>query len=180
MRENCQPSIPRTLQFNTYLPSHYRTLTSCHDGSLDPSPPHLLPSIFNSIHYTWTMNAEPDDFALLVQFGRCLKINQSSWYLRASDKNKTNIKSISEKVVEIYLYPLAWNSPFAFCWSSISSCSVRMRYQVDIETDDNCCCSVTKLCPTLCDLDCGTSGISVLRYLLEFAQIRVHWVGDAI
>ena len=37
-----------------------------------------------------------------------------------------------------------------------------------------CCCSVTKLCPTLCDLmDCCTSS-SVLYYLLEFAQTHVH------
>ena len=50
-----------------------------------------------------------------------------------------------------------------------------MRYQVDIETDDNCCCSVAKLCPALCDsMDCGTPGIPVLQYLLEFAQIHAH------
>ena len=44
-----------------------------------------------------------------------------------------------------------------------------------------CCCSVTKLCLTLCDpMDCSTLGFLVLRYLPEFAQIHVHWVGDAI
>ena len=33
----------------------------------------------------------------------------------------------------------------------------------------------------LCDpMDCSTPGSSVLRYLLEFAQIYVHRVGDAI
>ena len=43
-----------------------------------------------------------------------------------------------------------------------------------------CCCSVTKLYPTLCDpMDCSTPGSSVLRYLLEFAQIHVHWAGEA-
>ena len=37
------------------------------------------------------------------------------------------------------------------------------------------CCSVTKLCPTLCDpMDCGMPGFPVLHYLLEFAQIHVH------
>ena len=36
-------------------------------------------------------------------------------------------------------------------------------------------------CPTLCDpMDCSMSGSSVLHYLLKFAQIHVHWVGDAI
>ena len=33
-----------------------------------------------------------------------------------------------------------------------------------------CCCSVAKLCPTLCNpMDCSTSGSPVLHYLLEFA-----------
>ena len=37
------------------------------------------------------------------------------------------------------------------------------------------CCSVTKSCPTLCDLmDCSMPGFSVLHYLPEFAQIHVH------
>ena len=45
----------------------------------------------------------------------------------------------------------------------------------------SCCCSVTKSCPTLCDpMDYSMPGFPVLHYLLEFAQIRVHWVGDAI
>ena len=29
-------------------------------------------------------------------------------------------------------------------------------------------------------IDCSTPGIPVLHYLPEFAQTRVHWVGDAI
>ena len=44
-----------------------------------------------------------------------------------------------------------------------------------------CCCSVTKSCLTLFDfVDCSTPGFPVLHYLLEFAQIHIHWVGDAI
>ena len=44
-----------------------------------------------------------------------------------------------------------------------------------------CCCSVTKLGPILCyPKDCSTPGFPVLRYLLEFAQTHVHWVGDTI
>ena len=45
----------------------------------------------------------------------------------------------------------------------------------------DCCCSVTKLCPTLCNsMDWNTPGFPVLHYLPEFAQTHVHWVGDAI
>ena len=45
----------------------------------------------------------------------------------------------------------------------------------------NCCYSVTKSCPTLCDsMDYNVPGFPVLHYLLKFAQIHVHWVGEAI
>ena len=44
-----------------------------------------------------------------------------------------------------------------------------------------CCCSVAKLCLTLCDpMDCSTQGFPVLHHLLEFAQTHVHWVADTI
>ena len=44
-----------------------------------------------------------------------------------------------------------------------------------------CCCSVTQSCLTLCDpMDCSTPCFPVLHYLLEFVQIHVHWVSDAI
>ena len=45
----------------------------------------------------------------------------------------------------------------------------------------SCWCSVTQLCPTLCNLmDCNMPGFPVLHYLLELAQTHVHWVSDAI
>ena len=44
-----------------------------------------------------------------------------------------------------------------------------------------CCCSVTKLCPTLCSpMNWNWPGFPVLHYLLEFTQIHVHWFDDAI
>ena len=45
-----------------------------------------------------------------------------------------------------------------------------------------CChCSITKLCPTLYSpIDYGILGSSDLHYLLEFAPIHIHSVGDAI
>ena len=44
-----------------------------------------------------------------------------------------------------------------------------------------CCCSVAKLCQTLCDpMDCKKPGSFVLHYLPEVAQNYVHWVSDAI
>ena len=40
---------------------------------------------------------------------------------------------------------------------------------------------VAKSCPTLCNsMDCSSPGFPILHYLLEFAQIHVHCVSDAI
>ena len=44
-----------------------------------------------------------------------------------------------------------------------------------------CCCSVAQLCLTLCNpMNISMPGFPVLHYLLELAQIHVHWVTDAI
>ena len=44
-----------------------------------------------------------------------------------------------------------------------------------------CCCSATKLCPTLCDpMDYSTPGLSVPQHLPKFAQVHVHHICDAI
>ena len=41
--------------------------------------------------------------------------------------------------------------------------------------------SVALSCPTLCNpMNCSTPGLPVPHQLLEFTQIHVHWVGDAI
>ena len=43
------------------------------------------------------------------------------------------------------------------------------------------CCSVTKTCPTPFNpMNCSMPEYSVLHNLLEFTQIPVHWVSDAI
>ena len=43
------------------------------------------------------------------------------------------------------------------------------------------CCSVTKSRLTLrYPMNCSMPGFPVLHYLLEFAQIHIHWVSDAI
>ena len=50
-----------------------------------------------------------------------------------------------------------------------------------LSLNHDCCCSVTKLCPALCNsMDWSTPGFPVFHYLPEFAQTHVHWVGDTI
>ena len=46
---------------------------------------------------------------------------------------------------------------------------------------NTCCCSVTQLCPTLRDpMDCSRPGLPVSHDLMEFAQVHVHCIGDAV
>ena len=43
------------------------------------------------------------------------------------------------------------------------------------------CCSITKSCLTRCNpMDGSKPGLPVPHYLLEFAQVHVQWIGDAI
>ena len=43
------------------------------------------------------------------------------------------------------------------------------------------CCSVTQLCPTLCDpMNCSMPAFLFCYHLLEFTQTHVHWVSNAI
>ena len=42
------------------------------------------------------------------------------------------------------------------------------------------CCSVTKVCLTLCNpIDCSMPGFPVPYHLLEYAQIHVHRISNA-
>ena len=51
----------------------------------------------------------------------------------------------------------------------------------DSSSHMSCCCSVTKLCQTLCNpMGYSTPGFPVLHHLLEFAQTHVHRISDAI
>ena len=64
--------------------------------------------------------------------------------------------------------------------TSINQGSVSLAQQSATGLKENCC-SVTKLCQTLCNcMDCSIPGFSVLHYLLEFTQIHIHWVSDTI
>ena len=43
------------------------------------------------------------------------------------------------------------------------------------------CCSVTKLCPALCDsMNCSLPRFPVFHHLPEFAQTHDHWVSNII
>ena len=44
-----------------------------------------------------------------------------------------------------------------------------------------CCCSVAWLCLTVCNsMDCSAPRFPILHHLQEFAEVHVHWAGDAV
>ena len=62
-------------------------------------------------------------------------------------------------------------------------CSCKREAEGDLNTHRSCChfYSVSTSCLTLCDpMDYNALGSSVFHYLMEFAQIPVHSIGDAI
>ena len=71
---------------------------------------------------------------------------------------------------------------FFFFWWYISGMEdTDVSTLLDLIVCCSCCCSVIKSCATLCDpMDCSIPGSSVFHYLLEFAQIHIHWVSDTI
>ena len=70
------------------------------------------------------------------------------------------------------------------CWSpsrvKMTQNDLRSRYL--IRWYQWCCyCSVPKSCLTLYNpMDCGAPDLPVPHHLSEFAQVHVHWIGDAI
>ena len=67
-------------------------------------------------------------------------------------------------------------------WLQLTSSFVNPEASyLQLEFKAFCCCLVAQSCLTLCDpMDCSTPGFPVLHYLLEFAQIHVHWVSDTM
>ena len=88
-------------------------------------------------------------------------------------ENTEKTEAILRKLPHHTLGPQSASAPFpAPIYSNVSLCALASTSH---------CCSVAKLCPTLCNpKDCSTPGFPVLYHLLEFAQTHVHWVTDAI
>ena len=57
----------------------------------------------------------------------------------------------------------------------------KFRHGLSKSSNSETCCSVAKLCPTVCNPeDCCMLSFPVLHHLLEFAKTYVHWVTDAV
>ena len=79
--------------------------------------------------------------------------------------------SQSAKLLRIKRIFVPEDLQWIFPWNSLAHTTYRLLF----------CCLGTKSCTTLCNpMNCSTPGSFVLHYLAEFAEIHIHWVGDAI
>ena len=86
-----------------------------------------------------------------------------------------------EKSTAIWIVLLQVKCNFSFIDFKIFPCLSFQNFYIQPSFCCCCCCSVTKPCLTLRDpMDCSTPDFLVLHYIPKFAQIHVHWVGDAI
>ena len=94
--------------------------------------------------------------------------------------NPNNHEFINTDIHKFICRLIVWSSEDRlFSW--LASQVIGWRSVSSLWRMDCYCCSVAKLCLTLCNpMDCSRPGLPVLHYLLEFAQTHVHWVGDAI
>ena len=65
---------------------------------------------------------------------------------------------------------------YLLLWFMSQGCSwgvnATLQRQLSAYSLASCCCSVTQLCPTLCDpMDCSTPGFPVLHYFPEFVHL---------
>ena len=74
--------------------------------------------------------------------------------------------------------PIEWNKSDKDKYHMVSLICKILKKMIQMNLFKNFCGSVAQSCLILCDtMDCS---FLVLQYLPEFAQIHVHWVGDAI
>ena len=70
-----------------------------------------------------------------------------------------------------------FTSPYNFLWGFLGISNFHVYKFIEFFLCLHCCCSVAKLCLTLCNpMDCSMPGFLVLHYLPEFAQTHVHFI----
>ena len=77
--------------------------------------------------------------------------------------------SLVKQIPQLTLLWFFQSSPFLFGY-------FLKRFYFVLQCVCVCVCSVTRSCPTLCNpMECSIPVFPVLLYLVEFAQIHVHW-----
>ena len=86
--------------------------------------------------------------------------------------------------VRFHLWVKSFGTIFLFCLECMNYVLAMVQLStLWLRGDLNlpiCCCSVTKLCPVLCNpVSYRMPAFLVFQYLPEFAQTHVHWVSEA-
>ena len=88
--------------------------------------------------------------------------------------------SVTSSLMNNHIILFAFISGYKY--TIYSNCFIILLNPVKVSFSPSCCCcSVTQLCPTLCDpMGCSTPGFPVLHDLLKLAQSHAHRLSDVI
>ena len=100
----------------------------------------------------------------------------------------------SQQTLQTDFQETDWPGKIAYLLLAFSNCVHKIQFQTvkrapywplqdrtSFTSQVSWCHSLAKSCPTLWNpMDCSMPRSSILHYFLEFAQIHVHWISDAI
>ena len=136
-------------------------------------------SYMTSVHIPWGHASMPGMLGNVISAGQLLFFfffKPSNPHYRRGSKILGGQLAVSTTVSEKRLHE--W---FRETWAWMYSFTRRVpgllmgSCPLFFDCQRRCCCSVTQLCPTLCEpMDCSMPGFSVLHHLPEFAQIKAY------
>ena len=103
------------------------------------------------------------------------RLSQSTGFSSLPPSAYSHWLSVLHMIIHLFqcypLLPSLWSGGMIFQGKKHMSCRL----------SKNCCCSVAKSCPTLCDpMNCSMTEFPVLHHLPEFAQAHIHWCHPTI
>ena len=118
-----------------------------------------------------------DELAEVTEAQLLERINESPWYASQVDKSTSvDNKAIIFVFIQYIFRRMCTSICYVHFW-----CQPTPRLQNYSSLNDCCCCFNSQSRLTLCDpMDCSTPGFSIPHILLEFTQVHVHWLSNAI
>ena len=119
-------------------------------------------------------------FSFSFHFNKTL-LHKSSWVIKPGPWSQRQIffRGYESNIVNCHCkVSLWWAKIYIFCFIQSSQYFQHPHFVDDIIQAH--CCSVARLCPTLCDPMDYSVQTSLSFTVSEFAQTYIHWVDDAI
>ena len=120
------------------------------------------------------MDSSPPGTSVHGIFQRLILDQVAISYSRESSQSwdQTCISCVSCIGRQILYHCTTWEAPYDLCWYKTTTMHER---PTSLLPELCCCCSVARLCPTLCNpMDDSTPGSRALHHLPELGQTHVH------